>query len=98
MPDEKPQQPGININMDPEMAKGVHGQDVIITRTSADVCLTFFVRDPAGINAFVTARVFIPLTTAMQLADILKKQLGEDYDKYLELIKKMPPPSGEMTS
>ncbi len=96
MSDEKPQQ--ININMDPEMAKGVHAQDVVITRTNADMCLTFFVKDPTGGQAFVTARVFLPLTTAMQLSDLIKKLIGPGYDKYVEIIKSLPPPSGEMTS
>lgn len=84
--------------MDPEMAKGVHGQDVIITVTEKDVCLTFFVRDPSGAQAFVTSRVFIPHTTAIQLSDLIKKLLGPTYDKYLEIKKNLPPSSGEVTS
>lgn len=98
MPDDKPQQSGINIIMDPEMAKGVHGQDVAITVTDKDVCLTFFVSDPSGKQGFVTARVFIPHTTAIQLSDLIKKLLGPSYSKFLELKKNFPPPSGEMTS
>lgn len=99
MPDEKPQpQQNININMDPEMAKGVHGQDVAITVTDKDVCLTFYVRDPSGKQGFVTARIFTSHTTAIQMADLIKKFLGPVYDQYIELKKKLPPSAGEMTS
>lgn len=96
MEEKKPQ--SININMDPEMAKGVHGQDVAVTVTDKDVCLTFFVRDPSGTQAFVTARVFIPHTTAVQLSELIQKLLGPTYKQFLELRKNLPPPSGEMTS
>lgn len=98
MPDDKPKEINININMDPETIKGVHAQDVIVSRTNADMCLTFFVKDPTGQQAFVTARVFLPLTTAMQLSDLIKKMIGPSYDEYHKIIKNLPPPAGEITS
>ena len=84
--------------MDPQMAKGVHGQDVLITRTNADVCLTFYVKDPSDQQAFVTARVFLPHITAYQMAKLIEEQLGPTYKQYLDLIEKLPPPSSGGTS
>lgn len=100
MSDEKPQGVpiGLNINMDPEMAKGVHGQDAAVTVTDKDVCLTFFVRDPSGQQAFVTARVFLPHTTAIQLSEIIRDKLGPVYEEYLKMKNKLPPAAGDVTT
>ena len=86
---------GININMDPEIAKGVHGQDVAVTVTDKDVCFTFYVRDPSGQIGFVTSRVFVPHTTAIQLSELIKKLLEPTYKQYLKMLKKIPPASGD---
>jgi hypothetical protein len=85
---------GLNLQMSEKLAKGVHAQDVLISVTATDVCLTFYVRDPSGQQGFVTSRVFLPLNTAMQLSELIRKLLGPAYQQYLDAMKNMPPASG----
>lgn len=92
------QKPTLNLQMDEKVARGVHGQDVLVSLTQADVCLTFYVRDPSGQQGFVTSRVFIPHTTAIQLSNVVQKLLGPTYQQYQEMIKKLPPGTGETSS
>jgi|GEM_PF-2943733 len=96
MNDEK--KASVNLQMDDEMAKGVHAQDVLISVTQSDVCLTFYVRDPSGQQGFVTSRVFLPLNTAMQMSQVIQNLLGPAYQQYLDAVNKLPPASGGTSS
>jgi len=88
------QKPSFNLQMDDKLARGVHAQDVLISLTQSDVCLTFYVRDPSGNQGFVTSRVFLPLNTARQLSEVIQNLLGPAYKQYLDAINKLPPASG----
>lgn len=92
------QKPSLQLQMDDKMAKGVHAQDVLISITQSDVCLTFYVRDPSGQQGFVTSRVFLPLSTTIQLSEVIQKLLGPRYQEYLTMMKNLPPASGGTAS
>ncbi len=88
-------QQNLNIRMDDDISKGVHGTDVMLSINDKDVSLTFFVYQNQSIGeAIATARVFIPHTTAVQLAGLLQKQLEPSYKMYEDMMKKLPPSSG----
>ncbi len=87
----------LNIKMDDTTAKGVHGSDVLIITNEKEVCLTFYVYN-SPTEAIVTSRVFIPLTTALQMAEIIKKRTESGLAQYQDWLKKLPPSSQDSTS
>ena len=87
----------LNLKMDDETAKGVHGTDVIIITNDKEVSLTFYVYT-SPTNAIVTSRVFLPLTTALQMAEIIKKRTESGLSQYQDWLKKLPPPTEDSTS
>ena len=83
----------LHLKMDDLTAKGVHASEVLVVTTEKDMCLTFYVL--IGENqAVVTSRVFLPHSTALQMAEIIQNKIGPSKKLFDEMIKNLPP-SGE---
>jgi len=87
----------LNLKMDDTTAKGVHGTDVLIITNEKEICLTFYVYT-SPTEAIVTSRVFLPLSTAHQMAEIIKKRIEPGLHQYQDWLKKLPPSSEDSTS
>jgi len=81
----------LQIKCNDETMLGVHGTEVAITTTDKDVSLTFMVPSLNAGEALVTARVFIPHSTALQMAEIIKQRLQPANDLFQKLTGLIPP-------
>ena len=84
------EQKQLNLKIDDNLSKGVHATDVLITTSEKDVCRSFYVLLGQG-EGVVTARVFLPQITALQMAELIQKQVGPFKQLLDEIVKKMPP-------
>ena len=91
------QQNQLNIKMDDQTAKGVHASDVIVVTSEKDMCLSFYVLLGPG-QGIVTSRVFLPHSTALQMAEIIKNQIGPAKQLFDDITKKLPPKGEHGTS
>ena len=82
----------LQLKYDEKVIKGHHGTDVMVTTTDKDVCLTFIVPGLAPGEAIVTNRIFIPHSTALQMAGIIEKRL-RPADDLLQKLKGLIPPT-----
>lgn len=83
--------------MDDAMAKGVHATDALIITTEKDMCLTFYV-GMGPEQKIVTARVFLPHSTALQMAEIIQQKIGPSKQLFDDMMKKFPPSDEHGTS
>ena len=82
----------INLKYDDKVIKGKHGTDVMIATTDKDVCLTFIVPGLIPNEAIVTSRMFIPHSTALQMAKLIEQRL-KPADDLLQKLKGLIPPT-----
>ncbi len=82
----------LQLKYDEKIIRGTHGTDVMIATTDKDVCLTFIVPGLAPGEAVVTSRVFIPHSTALQMAEIIEQRL-KPADNLLQKLKGLIPPT-----
>ena len=82
----------LQLKYDEKVMKGKHGTDVMVTTTDKDVCLTFIVPGLIPGEAIVTNRIFIPHSTALQMAGIIEQRLRPAND-LLQKLKGLLPPS-----
>lgn len=88
----EPKKIQLQLKCDEKLMKGKHGTDVIIGTTEKDVCLTFYVPGLIPNEGIVTDRIFIPHSTALQMARIIEQRL-KPADDMLEKLKGLIPPS-----
>lgn len=60
----------LKLKADDETLRGTHGTDVMVSTSEKDVSLTFLVPSITPGEALVTTRIFIPHSTALQMAAI----------------------------
>lgn len=85
------EQKKLNLKCTDELMQGTHGSEVIISTSDKDVSLTFIVPSITPGEALVTSRIFIPHSTALKMADIIKQRLQPANDLFQKLTGLIPP-------
>lgn len=88
----EPKKIQLKLKADDETLRGTHGTDVMVSTSEKDVSLTFLVPSITPGEALVTSRIFIPHSTALQMAAIINQRL-KPADDLLQKLKGLIPPS-----
>lgn len=82
----------LQLKCENELLTGNHATDAIITISDKDVCLNFVVPGLVPGEMIITSRMFLPHSTALQMAGIIQQRL-KPADDLLQKLKGLIPPS-----